>query len=321
MLNAGPLACYSSGVSRSLKAHLLLVLITLIWGATFVVIKNALSDISPLFFNAIRISLAALLLSAVFHRQLRGISTEAIVAGVVIGLFLGSGNGLQTTGLKYTAASKSAFVTGLAVVLVPVFLAIFWKRKIGWWSALGVGMASVGLYLLTVPAASGSGSILAGVNHGDVLTLGAAIVFAFHIIFMGHATQKYRWQQITVVQTATSAVLMILAFPVFEKVRVVWSANVISGILITGLFSLAAAFSVQAWAQQFTPPTHTALIFSLEPVFAWLTSFLVLGERLGMRAAIGGVLILAGVVVSEEKGTEESMAVVPDHAGVPQEGG
>lgn len=296
------------------------MLITLIWGATFVVIKNALSEITPLFFNAVRLSLAAMLLAIVFHRQLRGISASAIVAGVVIGLFLGSGNGLQTTGLKYTAASKSAFLTGLAVVLVPVFLAIFWKRKIGAWSALGVTMAFVGLYLLTVPAGGAAGAPLGGMNQGDLLTIGAAIVFAFHIIFMGHATQKHRWQQITVVQTATAAVLMIFAFPLFEEVHVVWSANVISGILITGLFSLAAAFSVQAWAQQFTPPTHTALIFSLEPVFAWLTSFVVLGERLGMRAAIGGVLILAGVVVSEEKGTAESMAVAPDHAAVPQGG-
>jgi drug/metabolite transporter (DMT)-like permease len=239
---------------------------------------------------------------------------------VVLGLFLGTGNELQTTGLKYTAASKSAFLTGLAVVLVPVFLAIFWKRKIGVWSALGVGMAFVGLYLLTVPATALQGSMLDSINHGDLLTLGAAVVFTFHIIFMGHSTQKHRWQQIAVVQTVTAAVLMIVAFPLFEQVRVVWSGNVISGVLITGLFSLAAAFSVQAWAQQFTPPTHTALIFSLEPVFAWLTSFLLLGERLGTRAAIGGVLILAGVVVSEERGTAESMAVAPDHAAVPQGG-
>jgi drug/metabolite transporter (DMT)-like permease len=284
------------------------------------VIKYALTDISPLFFNAVRMSLAAVVLAVVFHRPLRGTSTSAIVSGVVIGLFLGVGNGLQTTGLKYTAASKSAFLTGLAVVLVPLFLAIFWKRKIGVWSAVGIAMAFAGLYLLTLPTTA-SRSIAGGMNQGDLLTLGAAIVFAFHIIFMGHATVKHRWQQIAVVQTATAALLMIGAFPLFERVHVVWSANVITGILITGLFSLAAAFSVQAWAQQFTPPTHTALIFSLEPVFAWLTSFLLLGERLGTRGAFGGALILAGVVMSEEKGSAESMAVAPDHAGVPPSGG
>jgi drug/metabolite transporter (DMT)-like permease len=100
-------------------------------------------------------------------------------------------------------------------------------------------------------------------------------------------------------------------------VTVVWSSRVITGIILTAFFSLAFAFAIQAWAQQFTPPTHTALIFSLEPVFAWLTSFLLLGERLGWRAGIGAALIMAGVLMSEEKGEAESMAVPPDHAAVP----
>jgi drug/metabolite transporter (DMT)-like permease len=301
-------------VSRSLKAHLLLVLITLIWGATFVVIKSALADISPLFFNAVRMSLAAVTLALIFHRDLRRLSSGSLGYGVLIGILLGIGNELQTSGLKYTMPSKSAFLTGVAVVLVPVFLALFWKRAISRWSTLGVVMAFVGLYLLTVPA---SGLNLQSMNHGDLLTLSAALVFAFHIIYMGHAAQVYHWRQIAVVQTATAAVLMILAVPLAEKVYVLWSPRVIFAIMITGFLSLALAFSVQAWAQQFTPSTHTALIFSLEPVFAWLTSFLFLGERLGGRAAIGALLILAGVVISEEKGAAESMAVAPDHAGVP----
>ena len=301
-------------MSRSLKAHLLLVLITLIWGATFVVIKNALADISPLFFNAVRMSLAAGTLALIFHRDLRRLSSGSLGYGVLIGTLLGIGNELQTSGLKYTMPSKSAFLTGVAVVLVPVFLALFWKRTISRWSTLGVVMAFVGLYLLTVPA---SGLNLQSMNHGDLLTLSAALVFAFHIIYLGHAAQVHRWRQIAVVQTATAAVLMIIAVPLAEKVYVLWSPRVIFAIMITGFLSLALAFSVQAWAQQFTPSTHTALIFSLEPVFAWLTSFLFLGERLGGRAAIGALLILAGVVISEEKGAAESMAVAPDHAGVP----
>jgi drug/metabolite transporter (DMT)-like permease len=104
-----------------------------------------------------------------------------------------------------------------------------------------------------------------------------------------------------------------------EKVYVVWSPAVIWGIVITGSLSLALAFAVQAWAQQFTPATHTALIFSLEPVFAWVTSFLFLGERLGTRAGLGALCILAGVLISEQKGSSESMAVSPDHAGVPSD--
>jgi drug/metabolite transporter (DMT)-like permease len=304
-------------VSRSLKAHILLVFITLIWGATFVVIKNALVDASPLFFNAVRMSLAALVVAAVFHRELSCITAGALGSGVLVGAFLCLGNELQTAGLRYTTPSKSAFLTGVSVVLVPVFLTLFWKRGISRWSAAGVGMAFVGLYLLTVPASSGGGLNLQSINRGDLYTLAAAVVFAFHIIFIGHVTREHRWQQITVIQVAVTATLMILTVPLAEKVQVIWSSRVIWGVALTGFLSLALAFSVQAWAQQFTPPTHTALIFSLEPVFAWVTSFLFLGERLGGRAGIGALCILAGVLISEEKGSTESRAVCPDHAGVP----
>lgn len=304
-------------MSRSLKAHILLVFITLIWGATFSVIKNALVDISPLFFNAVRMSLAALLLAAVFHRHLPRLTLGTVGAGSLVGFFLFLGNELQTTGLKYTTASKSAFLTGVSVVLVPLFLALFWKRGINRWSAAGVSLAFVGLYLLTVPASDRAGLNLASMNRGDLYTLVAAVVFAFHIILIGHSTQKHRWQQITVVQVAATALLMILTVPFAEKVEVTWSARVFWGIGITACLSLATAFAVQAWAQQFTPPTHTALIFSLEPVFAWIVSFIFLAERLGTRVAVGAACILAGVLLSEEKGSSESLGVSPDHAGVP----
>lgn len=311
-------------MSRSLKAHVLLVMITLIWGATFVVIKNALADITPLLFNAVRVSLAAVTLMVVFHRERGRVGRATLGYGVLLGALLWAGSELQTMGLAYTMPTKSAFLTGVAVVLVPVFLAIFWRRRVGAWSGAGVVMAFTGLYLLTVPAVGvqgGSASILnfSSINRGDLLTLGAAVVYAFHIIFMGHATRAYRWRQIAVLQTAVCAGLMVMSTLAGPPQHVTWSSAVIWGVLITGFLSLALAFSVQAWAQQFTPATHTALIFSLEPVFAWLTSFLFLGERMGTRGAIGALLILGGVVISEEKGETESKAVAPDHAGVPQE--
>jgi drug/metabolite transporter (DMT)-like permease len=143
------------------------------------------------------------------------------------------------------------------------------------------------------------------------------VVFAFHIIFIEHATKNHSWQQITVVQVTVTALLMIFTASVAEKVSVVWSPRVLWGIGITGFLSLALAFAIQAWAQQFTPATHTALIFTLEPVFAWLTSFLFLGERLGGRSGLGAACILAGLLISEEKASAESMGVSPDHAAVP----
>jgi drug/metabolite transporter (DMT)-like permease len=318
-------------VSRSLKAHILLVLITLIWGSNFAVIKNALTDISPLFFNAVRMSLAAVVLAAIFYRELPRLTVGAVRAGCLVGLFLFVGNELQTTGLKYTTPSKSAFLTGVSVVLVPVFLAMFWKRGINRWTSVGVVLAFAGLYLLTVPSSAGAGLNLRSMNHGDLLTLGAAVVFAFHIIFIEHATKNHSWQQITVVQVAVTALLMIFTASsshyfadssyFAEKVSVVWSPPVLWGIGITGFLSLALAFAIQAWAQQFTPATHTALIFTLEPVFAWLTSFIFLGERLGGRSGVGAACILAGLLISEEKASAESMGVSPDHAAVPAQHG
>lgn len=308
-------------MSRSLKAHVLLVLITLIWGSNFVVIKNALADISPLFFNAVRMSLAALVLAAVFRRELGRLTAGSLRSGLLVGFFLFVGNELQTLGLQYTTPSKSAFLTGVSVVLVPVLLALFWKRGLTGWTAAGVLLALAGLYLLTVPASAGAGVNLRSMNQGDLFTLGAALVFAFHIIFIEHATRSQGWQQITLVQVAVTAVLMILTVPVAEKVSVVWSPRVLWGIGITGFLSLALAFAIQAWAQQFTPATHTALIFTLEPVFAWLTSFVFLGERLGTRGGMGAACILVGLLISEEKASAESMAVSPDHAAVPSKHG
>jgi drug/metabolite transporter (DMT)-like permease len=291
-------------MSRALRAHILLVLVTLVWGATFVVIKQALADISPLLFNAVRMGLAALVMALIYRRELTRFTPGALRAGTLVGIFLWLGYEFQTTGLKLTTPSKSGFLTGVSVALVPLVLAVGWKRHINRWTLGGVAAAFVGLYLLTVPATDGWGlSQFSSVNRGDLLTLGCALVFAFHIILLGRATQVYPFQQIAVLQLGVCVLLMTLTVPLVETVYLAWTPRVLWAIAVTGILGTAAAFTIQAWAQQFTPPTHTALIFALEPVFAWLTSYLVLGERLGGRAAVGAGLILAGVLLSELKGS------------------
>lgn len=294
---------------RALKAHILLVMVTFVWGATFVVIKNAVEqDATPLLFNFVRMSLAATILGIIFHRDIARITRASFVAGAVTGVFLWLGYEFQTTGIRLTTASKSAFITGLSVVLVPLFLIIFWGRKPSTWTSLGVLAAITGLFLLTVPASEGGVGNWASVNRGDLLTLACAVSFGFQIIFLGRATERYPFAQIGFLQIATAAVLMGLTAPVIEHPQIVWSTRVVSAILITGLLGTAAAFTIQAWAQQFTSPTHTALIFSLEPVFAWITSYIVLGERLGLRAGTGAILILAGVLISELLGSAATVS-------------
>jgi drug/metabolite transporter (DMT)-like permease len=289
-------------VSRSLKAHILLILVTFVWGATFVVIKNALADMSPLLFNAVRMGLAAVALWAIFFKQMRSLRGPALKAGAVVGTFLWLGYEFQTTGLRLTSASKSAFLTGSSVVLVPTILALVYRRRISRWTIVGILVAFVGLYLMTVPSNAG-GEDWSSVNRGDLLTIACAAAFACHIILLGKATRRHAFQQIAVLQTVVCALLMWLTVPVLEHAHAVWSGRVVWAILITGLLGTALAFSVQAWAQQFLAPTHTVLIFALEPVFAWLTSMIVLGERLGLRALAGAALIMIGILVSELVGS------------------
>lgn len=283
-------------VSRALRAHILLILVTLVWGATFVLIKDALRDISPLLFNAVRMTIAAAVLAAVCLPQLRRMSRGALGGGVLIGVFLWLGYEFQTTGLAITTASKSAFITGFSVILVPVFL-FAWHKHVQRWTLIGILTAFLGLYLMTVPAG------LDSINRGDLLTVAGAAVFALQIISVGRIMRHHPFAVVATVEIATTAVLMLLSVPVFERPVLHWSPSVIAALLITSLLGTAAAFAIQAWAQQFIPPTHTALIFLLEPVFAWITSYLVLGERLGLRAGVGAAMILGGILISELKGS------------------
>jgi drug/metabolite transporter (DMT)-like permease len=298
-------------VSRSLKAHILLIAVTFIWGATFVQIKGALADISPLLFNAVRMSVAALVLGAIYRKHIGSMRPATVRAGSLIGIFVGLGYEFQTAGLNLTTPSKSGFITGLYVVLVPLFLLLFWRQKIKRWTTVGVVSASVGLYLLTVPSTTAHGwaGDFAAVNRGDLLTLICAALFAFHIILLGRAARQHRFEQLAFLQIATSAVLMLILAPLVERPHVLWSARVFWAVAVTAILATSVAFAIQSWAQQFLPPTNTALIFSLEPVFAWLTSYIVLGERLGARAMLGAALILAGVLASEILGgTREAQA-------------
>ena len=285
-------------MSRTVKAHILLLLVTFSWGVTFVVIKDALNGATPLLFNAIRMVVAAAALLLFYVRELPQVTPGTLRAGALLGTFLWLGYELQTEGLRLTTPSKSAFITGLSVVLVPLLMALFWRRRLRGWTWLGVLLALVGLYLMSVPAELG----LQGINRGDVLTAGCALSFAMHIIWMGRATRQHRFTHLAVVQTVFCALLMVASVPLFERGQITWSPGMVWAIAVTALVCTAAAFTIQAWAQQFTSPTYTALIFVTEPVFAWITSFVVLGERLGWRGGAGAVLIVGGIVTAELKG-------------------
>jgi drug/metabolite transporter (DMT)-like permease len=284
---------------------LLLVMIAFIWGSTFVLVKKALNDASPLALNSARMIVAAVLLAFFYRKKIAVLTKPALMAGLLVGVFLYAGYAFQTSGLKLTTPSKSAFLTGTSSVLVPLFLVAIWHVRIHLWRVVGILLALVGLFLMTVPGGPGGLADFANVNMGDLLTVGCAICFTFHVIFVGRASQRFPFEQVAFLQVGTAAILMTLSTPLLEHPYFRATPTVIAAILITGVLCTAVAFSIQSWAQQFTPATHTALIFTTEPVFAWLTSFIYLHERLGLRAGAGAVLILGGVLISELLGQVE----------------
>ena len=289
-------------MSRSMKAHLLLLAVVFVWGSTFVVVKAALADISPLLFNLLRMSLATASLALLYRRHIGRIDRPALASGAITGLWLATGYQFQTAGLRLTTPSKSAFITGLVVVLVPLLLVIPRLRPAGthaprWNVYLGALLAFMGIVLLTTPAHAGFD--FSAANAGDLLSLGCAVGFAFHMLALAHFSPRVRFEQLAVLQVGFAAVFMAASLRIFEHPFVHWTPRVVTALLIAALLATATAFTIQSWAQQFIPATHTALIFTLEPVFAWLTSFVVLGERLGGRSTLGAVLILAGIGATE----------------------
>jgi len=292
----------------------------MIWGCTFVINKEALRFSSPLLFNAVRMSVAAATLLFFYRRTIFTLTRPALLAGTVVGSFMFLGYELQITGLKLTTPSKSAFLTGISAVLVPLVLLTFWKTFVPRWRAVGIALALAGLFLMTVPSGRQGLADFADVNLGDLLTIGCAFAFAFHIVLLGRAAQRFPFEQIALLQVVVAAVLMVIAAPLVEKPHLQPSPVLVAAVLATGILGTAVTFTIQAWAQQFTPATHAALIFTLEPVFAWLTSFFFLHETLGTRAGAGALLILAGVLVSEllggAQGPSSEFDVQTGHSGV-----
>jgi len=271
-----------------------LIGVTIIWGATFVIVKQALADVSTLLFLTIRFSLAALALALIFGNQFRkGEFKRSMRGGIIAGVFLFSGYVLQTFGLKYTSASKTGLITGLYIPLVPLFSSLVYKKVPRIAEVLGITAAFVGMALMSIQ------EDILKVGLGDLLVACCAVVYAFHILVLGRFARSANSGILAMTQIATGAAIGAGTFWWAEPVHIQWTRGVWIALAVTSLFATALAFTIQTWAQRYSSPTRTALIFSLEPVFAWATSYLVAGEVLSRRGTIGAALILAGILLVE----------------------
>lgn len=264
----------------------LLLFVTLIWGSTFIVIKESLVSVPPSLFLALRFSVAALALAWV--RPIPGMFRTGLVLGVVMFLSYGS----QTVGLYYTSASKGAFITALSVVLVPILTGMLERR----WLPLRIWLAALlalgGLGLMTLTDVS-------GVNIGDLIIVGTAFTYAAHLLLIDRGLRKYPPLQLAAAQLWPVALLSWLwALP---EVGLIGSlpSGVWWAVTYLALVATALVLVLQNVAQKYVPPHTAALIFVLEPVFAAFFSWLLAGEQLGFYGWLGGLLVVAAMILGE----------------------
>ena len=270
-----------------------LLLAVFVWGTTFSLVKVSLAYTSPFMFITLRFTLALIIMTAVVGPSLGRISRRELVGGALTGGSLFIGFAFQTWGLVYTTASKSAFITGLNVVLVPFFLWAIVHQEVRARRWLAAGLATVGLYLLVDPTGS------AGLNQGDVLTLGCAVAFAVQIILLGIYAPTIHILRYFWVQLVTVAVLAALSTAAWGTWQFTGAASFYWGLGITGVLGTVLAFLAQIWAQRRISPTRTALILTAEPVFGALFAVVMMGELLTAVAWLGGGLIVGSIIWSE----------------------
>jgi len=293
-------------IPNLVRAELALVLITIIWGSTFTIVKKGLTQVSPIFFVALRFWIAAAVVAVLMPGQFRKITRKTFVQGFFLSVALLGGFVLQTLGLRDTTPSNSAFITSLCVLLVPIIGFLIYRKRPAMQTVLGILLAILGLALILADSSNFN------LHSGDFLTLICAFMFAFHILFLGRFVRTTNYRHLIFVKMTCCALLCsILAF-VLESSYVIWDSYFTFYLIVLGVFATAFAFFIQGWAQQYSNPNHTALIFSLEPVFATVFAFLILDQTLSAKEWVGGILILAGILVSEIRGRTKQR-LYPDH--------
>ncbi len=279
-------------MTKKTRAELALLAMTLIWGGTFPTVKIGMEFVSPILLIAIRFSIAAILLLLFARRHIFPLPPGSIAKGSVLALFLFLGFVAQNIGLTITTASKSAFITGLMVLFVPLLQFVIEHRapKIG--NVVGILVVLVGLWFLTSPEGS-------ALNAGDALTLVCAVLFAVYIVYLDVIAKDMSAIQLLFVQMASTSVYAIATTAAFESVYFVLNAKSVGSLLYLTLLATLLTTYVQTRYQKDTTPTRAVVIFSVEPVIAAFLSYLMLGELLGPLGVLGGALIITGVLLSE----------------------
>ena len=274
-----------------MPAVLALVLVTAVWGVTFVQVKDAVA-LYPLFaFLAVRFWIATLTLAVPGLPRVRSLGRPGFVGGAFLGLLLAAGYTLQTAGLERTTVSSTGFITGMYVVLTPLIALVLVRSRIGLPVWGGVVLSTIGLAMLS--------GIHAGSVTGDLLVLAAAAVYSLQIVLMERYAPRYDAVAFTFVEMLAAGVALGVVAAALGDLHVPHGWTVWGALLVTGVFASALAFLVQTWAQRRTSATRTALAFTMEPVWTAFFGYTLAGDRLGLLGWGGCAVIMAGIVLAE----------------------
>lgn len=273
-------------------APLALLLATAIWGWTFVLVKEGMGLVGPFAFLAARFLLAAVVLAVLFPRAVLHTDRRTLVRGALVGLALFAGYVLQTSGLVYTTATKSGLFTGLSVAFFPLLASGTGRERIRSSQWVGALLAAGGLAAFILAR-----GVVAGFNVGDVLTLACGVAFAVHLLLVDRFVRTDDYRGLLFVQVAVVALLSTAGTLVFERIPTAWPGKLVEAVLVTSLLATVLCFWLYNRFQVYSTPTYSAILFTMEPVFAGLCGFLLLGETLTPLQGAGAFLILLGMLV------------------------
>ena len=279
---------------REYGADASLLVISIIWGSTFIITKQVIENVPVFYFLTLRFTAASVLLSIICLPRIRQITFQTILDGAILGSVLFLTYAFQTIGLKYTQASVTAFITGLYVVFVPVFSLIILKKRPRPYAVIGVLLSFAGLVLITL-----NGSIL--LSRGEFLVLINAVFASFHIVFIDFYSRRNDIFLLTAVQIVVVLVYSILSSILFEKdsFSYVYSNQLVFAIFVTSILATVLAFLIQAGLQKYTTPTKAAIIYTMEPVSSAFFSYFIGDELLTLRQYTGAMIIICAVLFVE----------------------
>lgn len=285
---------------RRLRADLTLLAVAAIWGSAFVVQRLAAVEVGVYLFNGLRFLVAALVLAPLAASrvltgpEMAGLDRSSLPGVILVGLLLVGGSAFQQAGLKYTTAGNAGFITGLYVVIIPLFLALFWHQRLARLTWLGALLAVIGLFLLS------TGGQLR-LNRGDALVLAGAVFWALHVIFTGRLVQRLDVLQFAVGQYLVCALVSLSIGLALEPHALPALADHWWAVAYTGLVSVGLGYTLQAVGQRVAPPADAAIILSLEAVFAALSGWLFLGEMLSPLQLLGCGVMLLGMLFAQSE--------------------